>query len=63
MEYLGETADTLVLRFAISGRSRKTGKPFETTVMELWRFQGALLREVLPYYWDTKLLSDVDGSS
>ena len=26
LEFLGETADTFVVRFAISGRSRKTGK-------------------------------------
>ena len=36
---LGETEDTLVVRLAISGRSRKTGTPFESTVLELVSFQ------------------------
>jgi hypothetical protein len=62
LELLGETADTFVVRFAISGRSRKTGTPFESTVLELWRFEGSLLREITPYYWDTHLLAKADGS-
>ncbi len=49
LEFLGETADTLVVRFAVSGRPRKTGTAFETTVLELWRFQGEKLREIMPY--------------
>ena len=56
IEYLGETEDTLVVRFAISGKSRKTGKVFDSTVMELWRFRDDHLCEILPYYWDTHLL-------
>lgn len=61
LEYLGETTDTLVVRFALSGRSRKTGKTFETTVLELWRFRGPQLCEIRPYYWDTRHLADLDG--
>ncbi len=61
LEFLGETEDTFVVRFALSGRSRKTGKPFETTVMELWRFRNDKLREIIPYYWDTHLLASVDA--
>jgi ketosteroid isomerase-like protein len=57
LEYLGETGDTFVVRFAISGRSRKTGKPFESTVLELWKFNGVRLREITPYYWDTHALA------
>jgi ketosteroid isomerase-like protein len=60
LEFLGETEETFVVRFAISGRSRKTGTPFESTVMELWRFRGPLLREIIPYYWDTHLLAEAD---
>jgi ketosteroid isomerase-like protein len=61
LEYLGETADTIVVRFAISGRSRKTGTPFESTVLELWRFRGDRLREIVPYYWDTHHLATISG--
>ena len=56
IEYLGETANSLVVRFAISGKSRKTGRSFDSTVMELWRFRNDRLCEILPYYWDTHLL-------
>jgi ketosteroid isomerase-like protein len=61
LEVLGETADTLVVRFALSGRSRRTGTPFETTVMELWRFRDGRLSEIVPYYWDTHLLAVAHG--
>jgi ketosteroid isomerase-like protein len=60
LEVLGETADTLVVRFAIFGRSRKTGTPFASTVLELWRFRGDRLCEIVPYYWDTHHLASID---
>ena len=56
IEYAGESADTLVLRFRLTGRSRTTQKPFDTTVLELWRFRDGLLREIVPYYFDTHAL-------
>jgi ketosteroid isomerase-like protein len=62
LEFLGETTDTFVVRFAISGRSRKTGKTFESTVLELWKFNGVRLREITPYYWDTHALEVADGT-
>jgi uncharacterized protein len=61
LEYLGETEDTIVVRFAISGRARKTGTPFESTVLELWRFRGERLREIVPYYWDTHHLATISA--
>ena len=57
IEYAGESADSLVIRFAISGRSRKTGKPFESTVLELWKFKDGKLLRIHPYYFDTQLLA------
>jgi uncharacterized protein len=59
--FLGETSNTFVVRFAISGRSRKTGNAFETTVLELWQFRDGLLAAIDPYYWDTHLLALVNG--
>jgi uncharacterized protein len=61
LEFLGETADTFVVRFAISGRSRKTNKPFDSSVLELWKFSGEFLREITPYYWDTHALALADA--
>ncbi|HKT73751.1 MAG TPA: nuclear transport factor 2 family protein [Steroidobacteraceae bacterium] len=60
LEYAGESADSLVIRFAISGRSRKTGKSFESTVLELWRFKDGKLFRIYPYYFDTALLAAAD---
>ncbi len=57
LEFPGETADTFTVRFAISGKSRLTGKKFESTVLELWRFRGQRLLQIVPYYWDTHLLA------
>lgn len=60
LELLGETDNTLVVRFALSGRSRRTGTSFETTVLELWRFRDGRLCEIVPYYWDTHHLAAID---
>ncbi len=60
IEYPAESENNLVVRFALSGKSRKTGKAFETTVMELWRFDDAKLREIVPYYFDTHALALAD---
>lgn len=35
LEFVCETNDTLVIRLALSGTSRKIGVPFETTLLEL----------------------------
>jgi ketosteroid isomerase-like protein len=61
LEYPGETDSTLVVRFAISGRSRRTGIPFDSTVLELWRFREGRLCEIHPYYWDTHQLATAHG--
>ena len=61
IEYFGETNDSLVIRMFLKGRSRTTGKAFETTVLELWRFKSGLLSEISPHYWDTHALAALDS--
>jgi ketosteroid isomerase-like protein len=61
LEFHGETADSLVLRLFIKGRSRRTGTPFETSVLELWRFRDGLLCEITPHYFDTHALAVANG--
>lgn len=61
IEMLGETEDSIVVRFRLAGRSRRTGTPFDTTVMELWRFRDGRLAEIWPYYWDTAALAQIAG--
>lgn len=58
-----EAADTLIVNFKIAGKSRRTGRAFSTTVLEIWRFRGARLREIVPYYWDTAALAAINGDS
>ena len=58
-EFLGETDATLVVRMTISGKARLTGTPFKTGILEIWRFEGGLIREVTPYYWDTHHLAAI----
>jgi ketosteroid isomerase-like protein len=62
LEFVAETDDSLVVRLAISGRSRKTDRPFESTVLELWRFKDDRLHRIHPYYFDTHLLALADSS-
>lgn len=62
IEYPGESENAFTVRFAISGVSRKTGKAFETTVLELWHFKDGKLAAISPYYFDTHLLATVDAA-
>jgi ketosteroid isomerase-like protein len=61
IEYPGESENSFTVRFAISGVSRKTGKAFETTVLELWHFREGKLITIFPYYFDTHLLATADS--
>lgn len=60
-EFYGETADTLVVMLFLKGRSRKTGKRFETSVLELWRFREGRICEITPHYWDTHTLAALNS--
>jgi ketosteroid isomerase-like protein len=62
-EILGETEDTVVVRFDMKGCSRRTGTPFETSVLELWRFRGDKLVRIEPHYFDTHLLAMADAGT
>lgn len=57
----GESADSLVVRLRLSGRSRKTGRPFDMSVLELWSFRDGKLIEISPHYFDTHLLAKIDA--
>ena len=60
-EFCGETEDSLVVRLFVQGRARKSGAPFETSVLELWKFRDGLLAEITPYYWDTQALAALNA--
>lgn len=58
---IGEANGTEFAAYAhLTGKSAKTGKPFDTTVFERWQFKDGLLYEIRPHYWDTKALADAN---
>lgn len=61
MEMHGGDDEAAVLRFAMSGRSRKTGSAWNTSVLELWKFRDGRLVSIAPYYFDTHLLAEADA--
>jgi len=54
-----EGDDHVVLLAAISGVGKKSGIPFSSQVAEIYWFENDLIREIQPFYWDTKLINDV----
>ena len=45
----------------MTGSGRTTGTPFEVPIAEVWTFLDGKIIEVVPYYFDTKMLADVAG--
>lgn len=56
----GESESSFVVHLRLSGRSRKTGNPFDMSVLELWTFQDGKLIGISPHYFDTHLLAKID---
>ncbi len=55
--------DHVVLLAEMTGRGRGTGKAFSMPIAEVWRLEGGKIREVRPFYFDTKLLHDIHGDT
>ncbi len=58
-QYYAEGDTQVLLMAAISGVGRRSGIPFSSKVAEVYLFEGELIKEIQPFYWDTKLISDV----
>lgn len=43
---------------AVRGIGKKTGKAFDSTMLELIRFEDDRIVEIKPYYWDQRLLEE-----
>jgi uncharacterized protein len=56
LDVAGEGPESIVLHFAIAGRIRATGVPFESRVLEYWRFRDGKLWRIDPFYFDTHLI-------
>lgn len=56
----GESADMFVVNLRLSGRSRKTDRSFDMSVLEVWTFRDGQLLSIRPHYFDTHLLAGID---
>lgn len=58
-QYYAEGDKQVLLMAAISGVGKQTGIPFSSHVAELYLFEDDLIKEIQPFYWDSKLINDV----
>jgi ketosteroid isomerase-like protein len=58
-QYYAEGDNHVLLFAVISGVGKETGIPFSTEVAEIYLFEDDLIKEIQPFYWDTKLINDV----
>lgn len=55
--------DLVVILAEMTGRSRVTGEAFRMPVTETWFLKNGKIREVRPFYFDTKLLHDIHSNT
>lgn len=46
----------------LSGTAKRTGREFETSVLELFQFKDGKVIEILPHYWDQQLINELLGN-
>lgn len=51
--------DRVVVLATMSGESRASGTAFTMPIAEIWRIEDGKVREIRPFYFDTKLLCDM----
>lgn len=55
--------DRVVLLAEMTGRDRVSGKSFQMPIAEIWLLLDGKIKEVQPYYFDTKILHDIHSKS
>jgi ketosteroid isomerase-like protein len=58
-----DDGDHVVLLAEMTGRGRATGKAFQMPIAEIWLLDNGKIKEVRPFYFDTKLLHDIYSES
>lgn len=61
-QVLGD-GDRVVLLAEMTGRGKGNGKAFRMPIAEVWLLDNGKIKEVRPYYFDTKLLHDIHSES
>lgn len=51
--------EVFAIEMAMKGTSSTTGKPFSTTVCEIWTVKDGMIFSIRPYYWDTKAIAAI----
>lgn len=58
-QFYAEGDNHVLLLANISGTGKKTGIYFSSQVAEIYHFEDGLIKEIQPFYWDSKLINDV----
>ncbi len=54
-----EGDDYVVAIVSIRGKGKKTGRAFESDLLELFRFKDDKVIEIKPYYWNQQLINEI----
>ncbi|MBT7951800.1 MAG: nuclear transport factor 2 family protein [Gammaproteobacteria bacterium] len=60
-QYFSEGDKHVLLVAKISGVGKKTNISFSSEVAEIYHFEENLIKEIQPFYWNSKLINDVLG--
>lgn len=58
IQHILADGDHVVILSEMSGRGRGSGDYFTVPLAAVWRFEGNKVKEIRPYYFDTKLMHD-----
>ena len=61
-QVLGD-GDRVVLLAEMTGRGRTTGTAFQMPIAEIWLLDNGKIKQMRPFYFDTKLLHDIYSES
>lgn len=59
-KYRVEEGDRIVVFSELTAKGRRTGESFTMMLSEMFRFQDGKIIEILPFYFDTKKLSEIE---
>lgn len=55
--------DTVVSLAHMTGQGKHGGRKFKMPIVEVWLIDSGKIKEVRPFYFDTKLLHDIEQKS
>ncbi len=60
VDHLIAEGDRVVLLAHMTGQGKNGGEKFNMPISEVWLVENGRIKEVRPYYFDTKLLHDIN---